>query len=283
MRKLFFTTGIAAIFIAAVIVSCQKSANKSDSSITSGSLTDDEKSLIKSAGFDETWAERTTAGNYLIEGDILLSRTQLTEMSGAAPTNNIIVADEEHYRTFNTVSTPQSGTRTITVSLGSGFPSYYSTALDNALTRYNNLNLKIHFQRVSSGGDITINGANLGNSGGGCILGQSAGFPSNNGNPASGFTLSTSSCATTYLNTVDKVDEVMAHEIGHTIGFRHTDYKNRISCGGGGGEGAGSIGAVHIPGTPTNVKGNYDSWMMACTNGKPNLNGDDVIALNYVY
>jgi len=283
MRKLFFTTGIAAILIIVVIVSCQKSVNKSDSSTTDVSLTNDEKSLIKSAGFDETWAEKTTEGNYLIEGDILLSKTQLTEMSGAAPTNNIIVADEEQYRTFNIVSTPQSGTRTITVSLASGFPSYYSTALDNALARYNNLNMKIVFQRVTSGADIPIKAANLGTSGGGCILGQSQGFPSNNGNPAPGFTLSTSSCATTYLNTVDKVDEVMAHEIGHTIGFRHTDYKNRISCGGGGGEGAGSIGAVHIPGTPTNVKGNYDSWMMACTNGKANLNADDVTALQYVY
>src|SRR6188768_180040 len=125
MRKLFFTTGIAAILIIVIVVSCQKSVNKSDSSTTSGSLTDDEKSLIKSAGFDETWAEKTTEGNYLIEGDILLSKTQLTEMSGAAPTNNIIVADEEQYRTFNIVSTPQSGTRTITVSLASGFPSYY--------------------------------------------------------------------------------------------------------------------------------------------------------------
>jgi len=282
MRKVIFSTGILAVLVVVVIVSCQKSVNKSGST-TSSALTDDEKSLIKSAGFDELWAEKTVSGSYLIEGDILLTTAQLKEMSNAAPSNNIIVAEEEHYRTFNLVSTPQSGTRTITVSLGSGFPSYYLTALDNALARYNGYGLKINFQRVSSNGDIRITGANLGTSGGGCILGQSAGFPSNNGNPASGFTLSTSSCATSYLNTVDKVDEVIAHEMGHCIGFRHTDYKNRISCGGGGGEGAGSIGAVHIPGTPTNVKSNYDSWMMACTNGKPNFNADDVTALNYVY
>ena len=204
-------------------------------------------------------------------------------MSGAEPTNNLLVADEEHYRTFNLVSTPASGARTITVRLGSGFPSYYSTALDNALARYNSYVLKINFQRVSSGGDIVVGAAELGTSGGGCILGRTAGFPTSSGAPASGFTLSTSSCATTYLNTVDKVDEVIAHEIGHCIGFRHTDYKNRISCGGGGGEGAGTIGAVHIDGTPTNVKGNYDSWMMACTNGKPNFNAEDGVALNVVY
>ncbi|HXR79276.1 MAG TPA: M57 family metalloprotease, partial [Saprospiraceae bacterium] len=118
---------------------------------------------------------------------------------------------------------------------------------------------------------------------GGCILGRASGFPDSNGNPSPGFTLSTSSCATTYINNADKADEVMAHEIGHCIGFRHTDYKRRNSCGPGPGESSGSIGAVWIPGTPTNVSGSYDSWMMACTNGKPNFNADDVIALKYVY
>jgi len=247
-------------------------------------LTQEEKTLVSSAGFNSNWAEKTANGSFLIEGDILLTKAQLTEMSSAKPTNNLIVADEEHYRTYNLVTVPSSGSRTITVRLGSGFPAYYSTGLDQALNRYNSISgLRIHFQRVSSGGDIVVAGANLGTSGGGCILGQSAGFPSSSGNPASGFTLSTSSCATTYLNTADKVDEVIAHEMGHCIGFRHTDYKKRSSCGPGPGESAGSIGAVWIPGTPTNVSGNYNSWMMACVNGSPVLNADDVIALQYVY
>ena len=279
MRKIIYS-GIAIALFGLAIVSCKKSVN---STADSNLLTDDEKSLVASAGFNENWTERTADGNYLIEGDILLTKTQLQGMAGATPSNNFIVADEEHYRTYNLVSTPGTGARTITVSLGSGFPSHYSTALDNALARYNGYGLKINFQRVSSGGNIAISGANLGTSGGGCILGQAAGFPSSSGNPSPGFTLSTSSCATTYLSTVDKADEVMAHEIGHCIGFRHTDYKRRASCGPGPGESAGSIGAVHIPGTPTNVNGSYNSWMMACTNGSPVFSGDDGIALNYVY
>lgn len=245
-------------------------------------LSAEEKSMVRAAGFNSNWAERTADGNYLVEGDILLTKAQLQEMGGATPSNFLIVADEEHYRTFNLVNTG-GGVRTITVSLGSGFPAYYSTGLDNALARYNSLGLNIVFQRVASGGEINITGANLGTSGGGCILGQAAGFPTSSGNPSPGFTLSTSSCATTYLNTVDKVDEVIAHEIGHCIGFRHTDYKKRASCGPGPGESAGTIGAVWIPGTPTNVSGSYNSWMMACTNGSPLFNADDVIALQYVY
>jgi hypothetical protein len=277
MRKLSYLPVLAIAAVA--VLSCKKSTND----VTASQLSTDETSMIKSAGFNSNWAEKTADGNYLIEGDILLSAAQLQQMSNFTPTHNFIVADEEHYRTNNVVSTPGTGARTITVRLGSGFPAYYSTALDNALARYNSYNLKINFLRVSTGGDIVISAADLGTSGGGCILGQASGFPDASGNPSPGFTLSNSSCATSYLNTVDKVDEVIAHEMGHCIGFRHTDYKKRSSCGPGAGESAGSIGAVWIPGTPTSVSGSYDSWMMACTNGSPLFNTDDGIALNYVY
>ncbi len=267
-----------AVLVAGAFTSCTKSSLDEN---TNG-LSQEDKALVKAAGFNSSWSEKTSDGSYLIEGDILLSKAQLLEMSNQAPSNNIVVANEEHYRTFNLVGLPSSGSRNITVRLGSGFPSYYSTALNSALARYNNLNLRIRFTRVTSGGDIVITGANLGTSGGGCILGQSSGFPTN-GNPAPGFTLSTSSCAISYLNTQTKADEVMAHEIGHTIGFRHTDYVNRSSCGAGAGESAGTIGAVFIPGTAGTVSGSYNSWMMACTNGNASFSSTDGVALNYVY
>jgi hypothetical protein len=279
MKKILFSTGLVLLLTVAV-VSCKKTST--GATTDPAALSQDEKALVTSAGFNGNWADKTGEGNYLIEGDILLTKQQLQQMSGVVPPHNIIVAGEEHYRTTNVVSLPSSGARTITVQLGTGFPTYYSTALDNALARYNNLNLRINFLRVSTGGNIVINAANLGTSGGGCILGQASGFPSG-GNPSGGFTLSNSSCATSYLNTVDKADEVMAHEIGHCIGFRHTDYKNRSSCGPGGGETAGSIGAIQIPGTPGTVSGSYNSWMMACTNGSPVITSTDAVALNYVY
>ncbi|MCW3090642.1 MAG: protease [Ferruginibacter sp.] len=277
MKQTFINAALA-LMLAGAFVSCKKTSNSVDST----GLSQEEKSLVASAGFNSNWVEKTGAG-YLIEGDILLTKAQLTEMSGATPTNNFIVGDEEHYHTYNMVSTPSTGARVITVRLTSGFPAYYSTGLDQALARYNSYGLKITFQRVSTGGDIVITASNLGTSGGGCILGQASGFPTSSGNPSSGFTLSNSSCATTYISTADKADEVIAHEMGHCIGFRHTDYKKRASCGPGPGESAGSIGAVYIPGTPTNVSGSYNSWMMACTNGSNSFGADDVIALQYVY
>ena len=273
------STSMLALVLAGTFVSCKKT---STTDTPQSGLNQDERSLVMAAGFNENWAEKDAAGNFLIEGDIYLTKAQLQGMAGASPSHNLIVADEEHYRTFNIVATP-NGTRNITVSLGSGFPAYYSTALDNALARYNGYKLKITFTRVASGGNITISGADLGASGGGCILGRASGFPDANGNPSPGFTLSTSSCATSYINSVDKADEVIAHEMGHCIGFRHTDYKKRSSCGPGPGESAGTIGAVLIPGTPSNVSGSYNSWMMACTNGSPLFGAADVTALDAVY
>jgi Dual-action HEIGH metallo-peptidase len=278
MKKLLACACLATT-LGGAFLSCQKNAVKETDA---AQLNQDEKSMIASAGFNSNWAEKTADGSYLIEGDLLLSADQLREMSGVNPTHELIVANEEHYRTTNIVSAPSTGSRTITVRLGSGFPSYYSTGLDQALARYNNLGLRIRFQRVSTGGEIVISGANLGTSGGGCILGQASGFPSG-GNPSGGFTLSTSSCATSFLSTANKADEVMAHEIGHCIGFRHTDYMNRASCGQNSNEGSAGIGAIRIPGTPGTVSGSYNSWMMACTNSDPTITSTDGVALQYVY
>jgi len=280
MKALFAQAGMA-VLAAALLTSCSKSVS---SPADPRALSQEEKNLVVSAGFNGNWTEKTADGNFLVEGDILLTPAQLAEMAGVNPAHELVVANEEHYRTTRVVSTPASGVRTITVRLGSGFPAHYSTGLDQALARYNALGLKIVFQRVTSGGNIVISGANLGTtSTGGCILGQSAGFPTASGNPASGFTLSTSSCATSYLNTANRADEVIAHEIGHCIGFRHTDYMNRSSCGQNVNEGSAGVGAVWIPGTPTTVTGTYNSWMMACTNSNPAFSSSDGVALQYVY
>ena len=45
--------------------------------------------------------------------------------------------------------------------------------------------------------------------------------------------------------SVDVIEHVITHELGHTIGFRHSDYYNRaISYGSGGNEGDAGVGAV---------------------------------------
>ena len=278
MKKFFFYGGLALV-CASTIFSCQQ---QSLDEVKADVMTKSDKALVASAGFNSQWVKKNTDGTFLVEGDMHFTTEELQKLTSTPPSHNFVVANEEHYRTTNVVSVPSSGQRTITVRLGSGFPTYYSPALDAALARYNSLNLRIRFQRVSSGGNIVISGADLGPATAqGCTLGQASGFPSG-GNPSGGFTLSTNSCATSSISTQNKADEVMAHEIGHCIGFRHTDYANRASCGGPG-EGAGTIGAVFIPGTVGTVTASYNSWMMACTNSNPAFSSTDGVALNFVY
>ena len=75
----------------------------------------------------------------------------------------------------------------------------------------------------------------------------------------------------------------ITHEIGHSVGFRHSDWFDRFSCGSGGGESAGSTGAIHVPGTPTGR--DTTSIMNACFSNSENgeFNGNDITALRNMY
>ncbi|MGB8190835.1 MAG: M57 family metalloprotease, partial [Chitinophagaceae bacterium] len=165
----------------------------------------------------------------------------------------------------------------ITVRVSTSLPSSYVTATDEAIRRYNAENLLVKFSRVTSGGNIVLSPAPAG---AGYLA--SAGFPSG-GNPYSSVRVNSaylgSNPGTNYLGTI------LAHEMGHCIGFRHTDYMSRqYSCGGSAyNEGASTVGAVHIPGTPTGP--DSGSWMLACIGSGQNrpFNANDRVALNYLY
>jgi len=114
----------------------------------------------------------------------------------------------------------------------------------------------------------------------------SSGFPLNNGNPYGTVKMNSNAIGNGTSNTfINYCSTIMAHEIGHCIGFRHTDYMNRAySCGGSPvNEGASNVGAVHIPGTPTGP--DSGSWMLACIGNNQNrpFNNNDGVALDYIY
>lgn len=78
---------------------------------------------------------------------------------------------------------------------------------------------------------------------------------------------------------------VVMHEIGHTIGFRHSDYyRRKISCGRGGNEGSSGIGAILIPGTPSTATVG-GSVMNACFRSSETgqWTSTDITALNVLY
>ena len=82
------------------------------------------------------------------------------------------------------------------------------------------------------------------------VLG-SAGFPTG-GNPYGEIKMSGVLESSHGLGT-NGIATIIGHEMGHCIGFRHTDYFDRsVSCGGStSNEGDAGIGAINIPGTPT--------------------------------
>ncbi len=213
--------------------------------------------------------------DYIVEGDIRLHKEDLQRVDLLK--NSLRVAEVEQYHTTNLVSAPL----TIRVWIDSKFASKYVTALDEALSRYNAENLALTFQRTNSrnSANIKITTASRFAS----YL-ASAGFPTSNGSPYNSIKVNN-----TYLDNNgwnnNSIASILAHEIGHCIGFRHTDYMDRsYSCGGSyANEGASSVGAIHIPGTPTGPDNN--SWMLACIGKDVNrpFNNNDKTALDYLY
>jgi hypothetical protein len=223
---------------------------------------------IKNLGFSTSDVQKVDEG-YLVEGDIILTPDRLNER----PTSPLLrIADEEQYHTFNLVS---GLPRVITVSSSGSVSTSVSNAINAAIGRYNAENLQITFTRVASGGDINIKLINGGN------YIASAGFPSG-GDPYGEvkFNKQYQNYSAGFLTTV------ISHEMGHCLGFRHTDYMNRAySCGSGGNEGqtTSGVGAVLIPGTPSGP--DAASWMLACLSATTNrpFNSNDKKALDYLY
>ena len=182
---------------------------------------------------------------------------------------------QEQYRTTNLVGT---GVTKICINPTSQFNSYarLSQGLDLAIANYNGLGLRITFARgPTTGCTANIAAKTMSGSGG------SAGFPSG-GLPYNTINIGTG------LNTysVDVNEHVITHELGHAVGFRHSDYYNRsISCGGAAtNEGTAGVGAILIPGTPSTTTVGA-SIMNSCFRSTESgeWTSSDITALNYLY
>jgi hypothetical protein len=275
MKKIL--KSFAAVCIAAMtLTACTKDVKE----VENNEIPEATLSQIKALGFSTEGAQRVEGG-YLVEGDIILNDASLA----ANPSSpNMVIAKEEQYRTFNTVSVSKHPVIKVALNnSSSAHEAAFSAALDEAIRRYNAEGLAISFQRVTTGADINVVAFyEVSNT-----LG-SAGFPTSTGSPYNEVRMNTYhyGTGTTSTNT-NYIATIIAHEIGHCIGYRHTDYANRAySCGGrraNEGQATNGVGAVHIPGTPTG--GDPNSWMLACvgTNVNRPFNANDKIALSYVY
>lgn len=283
IKRLLFLSVIATSLS---ITSCQKDETGNETSTENDVavktdqelvVTDAVREKVKELNFNAKHIEVITQKNldgetesvFQIEGDILMSPETLKEMQASDITS-------KQYRTYNLVSSP----RTVNVigytgGYGQGLTSKQRSALQRAINNYNDLNIGLNFTLAFGTNyqsyDIVVYQTQNGNAGG------VAGFPSN-GDPYQ------------FIQIFDGMENystatnehVITHEIGHTLGLRHTDWFSRQSCGQSG-ESAGSDGAVHIPGTPTG----YDSGslMLACFSASEsgNFGYYDEVALEYLY
>ena len=204
-------------------------------------------------------------GIVYLERDIAITLEASREMAQGGDST------EEQYRTTNTLNS--SVTK---ICINGPLTGVFGTALDLAIQNYNELPLSFAMARTSSTGcSHTINLLLVSP-----MVGGSSGFPSG-GAPF----------GTMFIGVelagfgVDVIEHVITHEIGHTIGFRHSDFFNRaISCGAGGNEGDGGVGVFYVPGTPPDaVFGG--SLMNSCFNGTENgeFAASDLTALKTLY
>ncbi len=208
----------------------------------------------------------------LVGGCIEMTREQYNDYKDG----NI---DPRQYSTNNLVSSGNSAISVIGYTGGSfALTTKMRTGLSWAVANLNavsgvSLNFSLSFSS-STNADIVVY-RQYTNPGAGGV----AGFPYSNGQPYKWVQIYAG--MDSYSNNVN--EHVANHEIMHCIGFRHTDYFSRQSCGQNTNEGAGSSGANHIPGTPTG----YDSGsiMLACFSSSEDgeLGNYDKIALQYLY
>jgi hypothetical protein len=282
------------LLLMSVALGCKK--NNSNTPVktteTSTTLTQDEKISIAKAGFSPTNAVRVKEG-FIVEGDILLKPSDLAFQSQHVDEIISQKPKTEQYRTLFIVNTLASAVK-VKVSAGEA-QAVFTTAATKAIKRYNDLGLTITFTLLDSSStekeDILITGQDFGNPD---ILGQSSGFPGPDGKPATPITLNNVRYNKNFQDNGELVT-VIAHEIGHTIGFRHTDYANRaFSCGYDLSSWIGILQAIfkipvnegsfaiYIPGTP--IGGEAGSWMLACSDGTDRpFTPSDIVALKALY
>ena len=233
---------------------------------------------LLAAGFPHEEIGVLDDGTVYVGGDAVVTLEASREMAAAQGAKTKPGSEADRSKQYSTNNLIASSVEKICVN-GAAFTGTISTALDAAIARYNALPLHFQLERISSGSgpgcDAVITGNVVSGTGG------LAGFPSG-GMPYNTFDIG-SGIPTTY--GLAPTTHVVMHELGHCIGFRHSDYYDRsISCNRNEYELPGTEGANLIPGTPAAATWN-GSVMNACYNaGSTGLWTDsDVVALKTLY
>jgi hypothetical protein len=211
----------------------------------------------------------------VVDGQVYVGRDAHVSLEASNEMLQTGKETQEQYCTTNLVGTTITK---ICINPTSGFNSYsrLSAGLDAAIQNYNQRGLRFTMARgPTTGCSANITAQTMSGTGG------SAGFPSG-GRPYGTINIGTG----LQSYSADVNEHVITHELGHAIGFRHSDYYNRsISCGGSAtNEGTAGVGAIHISGTPTTatVGGSImNSCFRSTETGE--FTSSDITALNALY
>ena len=248
-----------------LLISCQKDPvteldenQKKNNTIESKELISSKvKEYILSLGFSESEIVENE-GSYIVNGDIEFPKTE--EYMYENSLKQARVADLISNRFYLSIFLDEG-------DFNSSLRSKLSTALNNTITAYNNANSGLMFRRTtnSAGANLVINEAWLGTD----ICGMGT-WPTSGGQIGNLVRISQSVLLNYSITSVSELTFLLAHEIGHNIGLRHTNW-----------QASGESTAIQITGTPTT---DSQSVMNSGTCGYSwnNFSSYDIVAINAV-
>lgn len=257
---------LLAIFLLLLFYAC--SNNQADESKTEN-LSDGEKAMkiLQEQGWD--MSKIVLAGNKLIiDGD------------GELAVNTVLQSKRRSKQWQTEYIMSQNNAADVKIRLANNIPKSWKRAINRAIRKWNNINgTRLAMRKVSNGEDIYIRMATSGDNLSSNTIAR-AEFPDAGGNAGDLIRINSS------FNSLSSSKKLftITHEIGHCIGFRHTNWFDRNSNGISGdtpSDREPELGTQHIPGTPTGLDGN--SVMNAIVAAWNGFSQYDEIAVQNLY
>ncbi len=216
----------------------------------------------------------------ILEGDIFISNNHLKELekNGASPHSKLRIANSR----VNMCKSPRqrNGKKRIDINIDR-VNTRTQQAVRRAASLLNSLNLGLAFKPITgspgaAGSRITFFARDL-------QVGIGVGTFPRNGNVGHTITMDRNFTRTA---TETALTNVIIHEMGHNLGFRHSDWNGRISCPAGprGSRGVENVANTFFvfPSDPSNGT-NTNSVMVACGDVEQRMTNRDRNAFRRAY